>query len=79
MDVHVHRISNRLGWVNTKKPDDTQIELEKFIPSKYFNEVNPMLVGFGQQICKSKPKCNNCLLKDLCPSFEVIETKKKKD
>ena len=70
VDTHVHRISNRLGWVNTKKPEKTKSDLEDIIDKKYWNELNPLMVGFGQKICKAfKPKCNICLLKSRCKYY----------
>lgn len=76
VDTHVHRISNRLHWVQkpTKQPESTRVELEKWLPQKYWSEVNELLVGFGQTICTpTNPKCSNCLNFDICPS-----SKKKK-
>ncbi|KAI6176958.1 ENDO3c domain-containing protein [Aphelenchoides bicaudatus] len=67
VDVHVHRISNRL-WINTKKPEDTEKELKKIVPKDLWREVGVMLVGFGQTICKANPLCHECLLRDAgCP------------
>ena len=67
-DTHVHRISNRLGWVNTKLADQTRVELEKFVDRKYWTDLNKWLVGFGQLRCRPiGPKCTTCLLKDVCP------------
>jgi endonuclease-3 len=72
VDVHVNRISNRLKWVNTKKPDITKDDLEDLIPDKYWMKLNPTIVGFGQQICLPRnPKCNKCLLKHTCPSSSI--------
>lgn len=70
VDVHVHRISNRLQWVhNTKTPEKTQEELESWLPREYWADVNLMLVGFGQSICIPRyPKCSQCLNNQLCPS-----------
>src|SRR3989338_7099208 len=51
VDVHVHIITNRLGWISTKTPEKTQIELEKIIPKKYWYYLNELLVQFGQNIC----------------------------
>eukprot|EP00043_Microstomoeca_roanoka_P009657 m.91915 g.91915 ORF g.91915 m.91915 type:complete len:388 (-) comp14650_c0_seq3:57-1220(-) len=70
VDTHVHRISNRLRWVkNTKSPEQTQVELEKWMPRSIWGAVNVLLVGFGQTICTPRaPKCGECLNKDLCPS-----------
>ena len=67
VDVHVHRISNRIGIVNTKKPEDTEIVLQKSIDRKYWIAVNETFVVFGQNICLPiKPKCNVCRLTKLC-------------
>lgn len=70
VDTHVHRISNRLGWVSkaTKDPIKTMQELESWLPSKYWKTINHLLVGFGQTQCTPvHPKCDHCLNKDLCP------------
>lgn len=71
VDVHVHRISNRIGIVNTKKPEDTEIVLQKSIDRKYWIAVNETFVVFGQNICLPiKPKCNVCSLTNLCKYYE---------
>ncbi len=71
VDVHVHRISNRMGIVNTKKPEDTEIVLQKSIDRKYWISVNETFVVFGQNICLPiKPKCNVCRLTNLCKYYE---------
>lgn len=70
MDTHVHRISNRLGWLKktTRTPEATRKELESWLPKELWREVNHMLVGFGQTICKPiGPKCVSCLNKLTCP------------
>ncbi|MEN2496637.1 MAG: Endonuclease III-like protein 1, variant 2 [Marteilia pararefringens] len=70
VDLHVHRIANRLEWTgckNTKTPEQTRKKLEELIPKEDWNEINNYLVGFGQTICKSKPKCSSCLLQNTCP------------
>lgn len=70
VDVHVHRISNRLGLVQTKTPDETEMELRKQLPEKYWLDINTILVTFGQNICKPvKPLCIKCPIKDYCPEF----------
>jgi len=64
VDVHVHRISNRLGLVDTKTPEDTELELMKKIPKKYWLEINDTFVMYGQNICKPiSPQCTVCKLK----------------
>jgi endonuclease III-like protein 1 len=71
VDTHVHRISNRLGWVRkkTKDPEATRRELESWLPKDFWVEVNHALVGFGQTICLPRyPKCDECLNNKLCPS-----------
>lgn len=69
VDTHVHRISNRLGLVKTKSPEETEKELIKIIPKKYWRELNSLFVKFGQIICKPiNPRCNECPLANICPS-----------
>lgn len=68
VDVHVHRISNRLEWVHTNTPEQTRVALEAWLPKQYWFEINLLLVGFGQQICKGSPKCSDCKLRNMCPS-----------
>lgn len=72
VDVHVHRISNRIGIVNTKKPEETEIVLQKSIDRKYWTAVNETFVVFGQNICLPiKPKCNLCRLTKICKFYEI--------
>ncbi|XP_064633448.1 endonuclease III-like protein 1 [Lineus longissimus] len=80
VDVHVHRISNRLGWVMTSKPEQTREALEGWLPRDYWKEVNYIFVGFGQQTCKPLyPMCATCLNKDICPhGKKELKHKKKK-
>lgn len=81
VDTHVHRISNRLGWVKTKKPDETEKELKELIPKEHWIRVNRLLVRFGQQICLPiNPKHEACPINGFCPKdFSMeIERKKKK-
>jgi endonuclease-3 len=71
VDVHVHRISNRIGIVNTKKPEETEIVLQKSIDRKYWTAVNETFVVFGQNICLPiKPKCSLCRLTKICKFYE---------
>ena len=71
VDVHVHRISNRLGWVKTKTPDETEMELRKLLPEKYWLDINTILVTFGQNICKpQRPYCDKCPIKEYCETYE---------
>ncbi len=67
VDTHVHRISNRLGIVKTKTPEQTEKELVKIIPKKYWIKVNELFVKHGQTICSPiKPKCDKCPINKLC-------------
>ena len=67
VDVHVHRISNRLGYVKTKTPDETEMELRKILPKKYWIDFNTLLVTHGQNICKpQKPNCEVCSISKYC-------------
>ena len=70
VDTHVHRIANRLGWVNTKTPDQTEKELYKVIPQKWWRKINYILVKFGRSICKpSNPNCKVCPIKTYCKYY----------
>lgn len=70
VDIHVHRISNRIGIVNTKKPEETEIDLQKSIDSRYWTGINETFVTFGQNICLPiKPKCNLCHLTKICKYY----------
>lgn len=67
VDTHVHRISNRLGLVKTKNPYDTEIELMKVLPKKYWKIINQLFVTWGQNICKPiNPKCSICSVEAYC-------------
>jgi len=67
VDIHVHRISNRLGYVKTKKPDETELILRKKLPEKYWIEINDLLVTYGQNLCTPQsPHCSRCRLYDFC-------------
>ena len=67
VDVHVHRICNRLGYVKTKEPDETELILRKKLPIKHWMDFNTLLVTHGQNICKpQKPKCDYCSLNKYC-------------
>ncbi|KAK9675267.1 Helix-hairpin-helix motif [Popillia japonica] len=80
VDTHVHRISNRVGWVKTKTPEETRKALEKLLPKELWIEVNQLLVGFGQQICQPvKPLCSSCLNNKICPfGIKNLNSKVKK-
>ena len=72
VDIHVHRISNRLGLVETKNPEDTEQELMKKIDKKYWIEINDTFVMYGQNICKPiSPMCNVCKIKKICKFYKT--------
>ena len=72
VDVHVHRITNRLGFVKTKTPEETELELMKKVPKKYWNKINDLLVAFGQTICKPiSPFCSKCPVSQYCEKVGV--------
>jgi endonuclease III len=72
VDTHVHRISNRWGFVETKTPVDTEIELRRLLPKKYWMEYNSLLVAFGQQMCRPvSPICSACPLEEFCEKVGV--------
>jgi endonuclease-3 len=72
VDIHVHRISNRLGLVDTKTPEDTEQELMKKIPKKFWIDINDTFVMYGQNICKPiSPMCNVCKIKRNCKYYKL--------
>lgn len=67
VDVHVHRIFNRLGYVKTKTPEETEFALREKLPVQYWIPINTLLVTHGQNVCKPiKPKCEKCPIFDYC-------------
>ena len=67
VDVHVHRIFNRLGYVNTKTPEETEFTLRKKLPVKYWIDINTLMVTHGQNVCKPiKPNCSVCPIAGHC-------------
>ena len=74
VDIHVHRISNRLGLVKTKNPEETEFELMKIIPKRLWLDINETFVKYGQNICKPiSPMCTVCKIKN---SSKYYKTKK---
>ena len=72
VDIHVHRISNRLGLVQTKNPEETEFELMKLVPKKYWIDINDTFVMYGQNICKPiSPMCDVCKIKNLCKYYKT--------
>jgi endonuclease III len=73
VDTHVHRISNRLGYVKTKSPLETEMALREKLPKKYWINYNSYLVAFGQNHCTPRnPKCDSCLIFDECKRVGVV-------
>ena len=74
VDVHVHRISNRIGLVKTKNPDETEEELMKTVPKKYWLPLNDLFVQFGQTICRPiGPKHEICPIADYCDCYRNMK------
>jgi endonuclease III len=76
VDIHVHRISNRLGLVETKTAEQTESELEKILPKKYWITWNDLLVKLGQNICSPiSPWCSKCVIKKFCKQVGVKKSR----
>lgn len=72
VDIHVHRISNRLGYVDTKNPDETEMILREKLPRRHWIVLNDLLVTFGQNLCKPmSPFCSKCPIGDYCERVGV--------
>lgn len=72
IDTHCHRIPNRLGWLKTKNPIETEKELEKILPNEYWFEFNGIFVLFGRTICTPvSPRCSKCPIERFCPKIGV--------
>ncbi len=68
VDTHVHRISNRMGWVRTRTPDETEQALYERTPARWWPYINLYLVTWGQNVCRPiTPKCGECVLVERCP------------
>jgi len=74
VDVHVHRISNRLGIIKTKTAEESEKKLMKILPKKYWGDWNHLLVVWGQNICAPRnPKCSKCAIKGDCIYFKKLK------
>ena len=72
VDVHVHRIVNRLGWLRTTHPDRTEEKLREVLPRRWWIPINETLVRHGQQVCKPvSPLCSGCPVRSDCPRLDV--------
>ncbi|HAM58403.1 MAG: endonuclease III [Candidatus Rokubacteria bacterium GWC2_70_24] len=76
VDIHVHRISNRLGYVRTRAPEETEVALRARLPRRYWIGYNDLLVSFGQNVCAPvSPKCSICPVRGLCPRVGVTRSR----
>ena len=76
VDIHVHRISNRLGYVKTKNPTETETALRKQLPRRYWIGYNDLLVSFGQNICHPvSPRCSECPVSPRCARVGVMRSR----
>jgi endonuclease-3 len=75
VDTHVHRISNRLGWVKTASPDETEQALYEATPARWWPIINLYLVTWGQNVCRPVyPRCGECVISKWCPRIGVVRT-----
>lgn len=73
VDTHVHRIPNRLGWIETKTPEKTETTLRKLIPKRYWHDFNELFVSFGQNICRPvRPRCWECPAARHCRYYKNV-------
>ncbi len=76
VDTHVHRISNRWGFIETKTPFETEMVLREKLPRKYWIDYNSLLVAFGQTVCRPiSPKCTECPVEQLCEKIGVVKSR----
>ncbi len=74
VDVHVHRISNRLGLCSTKEPEETETALKNNLPKEKWSEINTIFVTLGQNICKpTKPDCSKCGITKYCKYYNSLK------
>lgn len=72
VDCHVHQIANRLGWIETKTPEESEAALMEIMPRRFWIPLNELLVRFGQVICRPvSPFCSKCPEHDRCPKVGV--------
>jgi endonuclease III len=72
VDIHVHRVTNRWGYVRTTSPEATMAALEQVLPPKYWVELNALLVPFGKHVCTGRaPRCSTCPVLDMCRQVGV--------
>ena len=72
IDTHCHRIPNRIGWIKTKTPEETEIKLKKILPNIYWDDFNHLFVKFGQTIClPTSPFCSKCPIEKFCKKISI--------
>ncbi|MCL2008593.1 MAG: endonuclease III [Treponema sp.] len=72
VDIHVHRICNRAGWIETSNPDKTEIKLREILPKRYWKRINNLLVLYGQNLCRPiSPFCSRCVIFEHCQKCNV--------
>jgi endonuclease-3 len=78
VDTHVHRIANRLGWVRTRTPDETEEALYKVTDAQWWPYINLYLVTWGQNVCRPVyPRCSECVLTDMCRRIGVTKVSRR--
>ena len=76
VDIHVHRISNRCGWLSSETPEETEMILRKILPKKYWKRINYLLVLYGQKLCRPvSPFCSSCVIKKYCDQNGVTRSR----
>ena len=76
IDTHCHRIPNRLGWIKTKTPEETEQDLKKILPERYWDDFNELFVTFGQTICVPvSPFCSRCPVEPYCKKIRVTTSR----
>ncbi|MDR2470826.1 MAG: endonuclease III [Treponema sp.] len=76
VDIHVHRISNRAGWVSSRTPEETEMILRRILPKKFWKPLNPLLVLYGQNLCRPvSPFCSRCVIRDHCRRISIEKSR----
>jgi len=76
VDTHVHRITNRWGYLSTKTPDETEMKLREILPERYWKRINDCLVPYGQNLCVPiSPYCSKCKLVEYCERVNVNKSR----
>lgn len=76
VDCHVHQIANRLGWVSTKSAEETEREMRRILPKRFWIPLNELLVRYGQHVCLPiSPLCSKCCERDYCPKKGVAKSR----